>query len=82
MKRVDVTGEVCPRPALIVRRELSAMEPGDELLVRGDYPPAERNLERTCTKHGYEVTVADDRGASETFELHITVTEDASESEA
>ncbi|WP_137285684.1 sulfurtransferase TusA family protein [Halorussus salinisoli] len=82
MKRVDVTGEICPRPALIVRRELSGMEPGEELLVQGDYPPAERNLQRTCTKHGYEVTAVDDEDASETFELRITLPETASDSEA
>ncbi|WP_435181210.1 sulfurtransferase TusA family protein [Halorussus sp. AFM4] len=82
MKRVDVTGEVCPRPALIVRRELSEMEPGEELLVQGDYPPAKRNLERTCTKHGYDVTALDDDDASETFELRVTLPADASEAEA
>ena len=80
MKRVDVTGEVCPRPALIVRRELSGMAPGEELLVRGDYPPAEQNLQRTCTKHGYEVTAVDDGDASETFELRIALPEDESDS--
>lgn len=82
MKRVDVTGEVCPRPALIVRRELAELDPGDELVVEGDYPPAERNLQRTCTKHGFEVTASDANTAGETFELCITVTEDASIPEA
>lgn len=53
---VDVTGAVCPKPALIVRRCLTELEPGDELLVTGDYPPAERNLRRTCYKHGFEVS--------------------------
>lgn len=82
MKHVDVTGEVCPRPALIVRRELAELDPGDELVVQGDYPPAEQNLQRTCTKHGFEVTEAGDTQASETFELRITVTEDAAIPEA
>ncbi|SEW30073.1 sulfurtransferase TusA family protein [Natrinema salifodinae] len=78
MECVDVTGEVCPRPALIVRRRLSDLEPDDELLVRGDYPPAKRNLRRTCTKHGYDV---EDRPPSEDrdggFELLIRPTEAA-----
>lgn len=75
MERVDVTGEVCPRPALIVRRRLSDLGPGDTLLVRGDYPPAEENLRRTCEKHGFEV--ADAGGDGDGFELRITVTEGA-----
>ncbi|UHQ96189.1 sulfurtransferase TusA family protein [Natrinema halophilum] len=82
MERVDVTGEVCPRPALIVRRRLSDLGENDELLVRGDYPPAETNLRRTCTKHGYEV---EDRPAPEdadgSFELLIRPSADSSRSE-
>lgn len=65
MEHVDVTGEICPRPALIVRDRLSELEPGDELLVRGDYPPAERNLRRTCAKHGFEVVDADSADAAD-----------------
>jgi tRNA 2-thiouridine synthesizing protein A len=75
MERVDVTGEVCPRPALIVRRELAALEDGQRLQVRGDYPPAEENLKRTCRKHGFEVSAAE--GDGEDFELTITVTDGA-----
>ncbi|MEF8782177.1 MAG: sulfurtransferase TusA family protein [Haloarculaceae archaeon] len=76
MERVDVTGEVCPRPALIVRRRLSDLEPGEELLVRGDYPPAEENLRRTCRKHGFDVAEAGDEDGDD-FELRIAATEDA-----
>ena len=75
MERVDVTGEVCPRPALIVRRRLSDLDPGDTILVRGDYPPAEENLRRTCEKHGFDVETAAEDG--DHFELAVTATEDA-----
>lgn len=76
MARVDVRGEICPRPALIVRQQLAELEPGDTLVVRGDYPPAERNLRRMCDKHGFEVVEGDDSDASE-FELHVQVTDEA-----
>lgn len=75
MEHVDVTGEVCPRPALIVRRRLSALDAGETLRVRGDYAPAAENLKRTCENHGFEVSATD--GDQEQFELEITVTEDA-----
>ena len=81
MHRVDVTGEVCPRPALIVRRRLSELESGDTLVVTGDYPPAEQNLRRTCTNHGFGVRDGNADGDDERFELHITVTDDAALSE-
>jgi tRNA 2-thiouridine synthesizing protein A len=78
MEHVDVTGEVCPRPALIVRRRLSALDAGDTLVVRGDYPPAEQNLRRTCENHGFSVEGGDEEdGDSDQFELHITATDDA-----
>lgn len=83
MEEIDVTGEICPRPALVVRRALAELEPGDELLVRGDYPPAERNLRRTCYKHGFRVGAGpNDAADAEDFELHIRVTEDATLPEA
>jgi tRNA 2-thiouridine synthesizing protein A len=93
MARVDVTGEVCPRPALIVRRELAELDAGDELVVRGDYPPAERNLRRMCRKHGFAVSNADGGdhadgdgraadGDGDAFELAVEVTEDADVPEA
>ncbi len=83
MHEVDVRGEVCPRPALIVRRALSELDPGDRLLVRGDYPPAERNLRRTCYRHGFQVAAGpDDADDSEDFELVIRVTDDATMSRA
>ena len=77
MTRVDVRGEVCPRPALIVRRRLSELEAGDELLVRGDYPPAERNLSRMCRKRGFAVEKTDEGTDGDDFELLVEVTDDA-----
>jgi tRNA 2-thiouridine synthesizing protein A len=76
MEHVDVTGEVCPRPALIVRDRLTELSAGDTLVVEGDYPPAEQNLRRTCTNHGFDVESGEDDG--DRFELRITVTDEAS----
>ncbi|ADB62789.1 SirA family protein (plasmid) [Haloterrigena turkmenica DSM 5511] len=82
MTRVDVSGEVCPRPALIVRKRLSELEVGDRLLVRGDYPPAERNLCRMCRKRGFTVAKTEDGTDGDAFELRIEVTEGAEIPEA
>lgn len=77
MEKVDVVGEVCPRPALIVRRRLTELEPDERLRVTGDYPPARENLRRTCEKHGFEVAEVETE-SQDTFELEIRVTGDAS----
>jgi tRNA 2-thiouridine synthesizing protein A len=80
MARLDVRGEICPRPALLVRQELADLDVGDELVVQGDYPPAERNLRRMCDKHGFDV--AGDEDDADAFELHVQVTDDATIPEA
>ncbi|SEW29970.1 sulfurtransferase TusA family protein [Natrinema salifodinae] len=76
---VDVSGTVCPLPVRIVRRCLEELETGEELVVTGDYPPAERSIRRTCHRHGYAVAAADDGTSddAETFSLRIRVTEQA-----
>ncbi|GCF15096.1 hypothetical protein Harman_30310 [Haloarcula mannanilytica] len=82
MPRVDVRGEICPRPALIVRQALADLDTGEILIVRGDYPPAEENLRRMCTKHGIDVTATETTAEADEFELKLQVTEMASLSEA
>ncbi|WP_458209905.1 sulfurtransferase TusA family protein [Haladaptatus sp. NG-SE-30] len=70
-----MSGLVCPQPVLIVRRCLQELDPGDELTVVGDYPPAERSIRRTCYKHGYEVSDGSESNSETKFSLRICVTE-------
>ncbi|MFQ3293844.1 MAG: tRNA 2-thiouridine synthesizing protein A [Natrialbaceae archaeon] len=76
-EEIDVTGEVCPRPALMVRDSLEALGPGDELVVTGDYPPAEENIQRTCKKHGYTVTKPEMDDDNESFRLQIFIPDES-----
>lgn len=75
-EELDVTGEVCPRPALLVRDRLEDMDPGERLRVTADYPPARDNIQRTCQKHGYETAVAES-GDGDQFTLRIVVPDEA-----
>lgn len=80
---LDVSGLVCPQPVSVVRRCLAEMDPGEELVVTGDYPPAERSITRTCYRHGYGVDVTSSATADdETFSVRIRVTESATLSES
>lgn len=74
---LDVSGTVCPQTVLVVRRCLVELDPGDELTVRGDYPPAERSIRRTCYKHGYRVESVPVTDPDIEFALRIQVTEAA-----
>jgi tRNA 2-thiouridine synthesizing protein A len=73
--QIDVSGLVCPRPVLIVRRCLQELDVGDELIVVGDYPPAERSIRRTCYKHGYKVSDGPPSDTTDEFSLRICVTQ-------
>jgi Predicted redox protein, regulator of disulfide bond formation len=72
---LDVSGLVCPQSAAVVRRCLAELEAGEELVVTGDYPPAERSIRRSCHRHGFEVS----EGPAEDgeFSLRILATESA-----
>ncbi len=77
MARVDVRDEICPRPALLVRDALETVTDDESLIVRGDYPPAKRNLKRLCSNHGFGVT---ERSAPDgEFELRIDPSDTAME---
>ena len=73
---LDVSGLVCPQPVLVVRRCLAELDPGQELVVTGDYPPAQRSITRTCYKHGFPVDATEPDDGE--FTVRIRVTEGAS----
>ena len=77
---LDVSGTVCPRTVLVVKRCLAELSPGEELTVVGDYPPAERSIRRSCHKHGYPVTAVSAEDPEAAFALRIRVTEEAERS--
>lgn len=76
--KLDVSGLVCPQPTAVVRRCLAELDTGDELVVTGDYPPAERSIRRSCYKHGFAVADGPPQVDEETFSLRIRVTEESS----
>lgn len=77
---IDVRGTVCPQTVLIVRRCLVELDPGDEVTVIGDYPPAERSIRRACYKHQYKVRSESVSDPDVEFALRIKVTQAAADS--
>jgi tRNA 2-thiouridine synthesizing protein A len=71
---LDVSGTVCPQTVLIVRRCLAELDPGEELRVVGDYPPAERSIRRSCHKHGLDVSTEPPSEPGTEFALRIRAT--------
>jgi tRNA 2-thiouridine synthesizing protein A len=75
---LDVSGLVCPQPVAVVRRCLAELEAGEELVVTGDYPPAERSIRRACYRHGFRVGEGPPTDEEVAFSLRILVTEESS----
>jgi tRNA 2-thiouridine synthesizing protein A len=75
---LDVSGLVCPQPVAVVRRCLAELEAGEELVVTGDYPPAERSIRRACYRHGFRVGRGPPTDGEGEFSLRIRVTEESS----
>ena len=73
---LDVSGLVCPQPVAVVRRRLTELDPGEELVVVGDYPATERSIRRACYKHGFDVSEGPPTDDGE-FSLVILVTEES-----
>ncbi len=55
---LDITGKVCPFCLLIVKKKLGTLEPGDELIVKCDHPPAANDsIPYAMIKAGYPFIV-------------------------
>jgi TusA-related sulfurtransferase len=54
--RVDVRGLPCPQPTAAVRRKLSELADGEELVVEGADRAAAASVRRACERHGFDVT--------------------------
>ncbi len=55
MKKLDVTGDICPIPVLKTKKALEELKEGEKLEVVGDYKPALENIKRFAENNGYTV---------------------------
>ncbi|EHP89653.1 sulfurtransferase TusA family protein [Methanotorris formicicus] len=60
MKKIDVTGDICPVPVLKTKKALEELGGGEELEVVGDYKPALENIKRFAESNGYTVVSAEE----------------------
>ncbi|MFQ5896312.1 MAG: sulfurtransferase TusA family protein [Nitrospinota bacterium] len=66
---LNLHGTICPDPLIATQNELEKLAPGDELLVKVDYPLAAENIPRWAQGAGHAVTVAKTGGS--TWEILI-----------
>lgn len=55
IKKLDVTGEICPWPVIFTTRELKRMHSGEILEVITDHMPSTLNVPAAAVKEGHQV---------------------------
>jgi TusA-related sulfurtransferase len=53
-RTIDVCGQICPYPQIIIKETLKKLKPGEVLEVKIDYEPTVRTtIPAFCNKKGY-----------------------------
>lgn len=55
VKKIDVTGEICPWPVIFTTKELKKMHSGEILEVITDHMPSTLNVPAAAVKEGHTV---------------------------
>ena len=55
IRRLDVTGALCPLPILLAAREMRKLQPGDLLEVVGDDPGIREDMPVWCERAGHRL---------------------------
>ncbi|PYQ68156.1 MAG: hypothetical protein DMF53_00605, partial [Acidobacteria bacterium] len=55
MRRLDVTGALCPLPILLSAREMRKLHPGDLLEIVGDDPGIREDMPVWCERAGHRL---------------------------
>lgn len=52
---LDVTGEICPYPLILTRKEMGKLQTGDQLVVIVDYAKSAEDIPRWAKDDGHAV---------------------------
>ena len=62
---LDVTGEICPYPLILTRKEMAKLQPGDQLVVRVDYAKSAEDIPRWAKEEGHTILAVREMGGSQ-----------------
>jgi tRNA 2-thiouridine synthesizing protein A len=62
---LDVTGEICPYPLMLTRKEMGKLQPGDQLVVVVDYAKSVEDIPRWAKGEGHLVLAVREKGGSQ-----------------
>jgi tRNA 2-thiouridine synthesizing protein A len=62
---LDVTGEICPYPLMLTRREMGKLQKGDQLVVTVDYAKSVEDIPRWAKEEGHAILAVREKGGTE-----------------
>ncbi len=62
---LDVTGEICPYPLMMTRKEMGKLHRGDQLVVTLDYAKSSEDIPRWAKEEGHTVLAVREMGRSQ-----------------
>ena len=62
---LDVTGEICPYPLILTRKEMGKLQTGDQLAVTVDYAKSAEDIPRWAKEEGHVILAVRERGGSQ-----------------
>jgi len=64
-RSLDVTGEICPYPLIMTRKEMGKLQKGDQLVVTVDYAKSAEDIPRWAKEEGHAVLAVREVGGSQ-----------------
>ena len=64
-RSLDVTGEICPYPLIMTRKEMGKLQKGDQLVVAVDYAKSAEDIPRWAKEEGHAVLAVREMGESQ-----------------
>jgi len=61
---LDVTGEICPYPLIMTRKEIGKLQAGDQLVVTVDYAKSAEDIPRWAKEEGHAVLAVREMGGT------------------
>jgi len=61
---LDVTGEICPYPLMLTRKEMGRLQKGDQLVVTVDYAKSVEDIPRWAKEEGHGILAVREKGAT------------------
>lgn len=62
---LDVSGEICPYPLILTRKQMAKLQTGDRLAVTVDYAKSAEDIPRWAKEEGHTILSVHEKGGGQ-----------------